>query len=60
MSARSSSNEGIVVIKLEPDDLHDSMVDVSEQIENNSDTSELLQNVDKCCENESDSYYYKK
>ena len=35
------------------------MVDVSEKIENNSDSSELSHNVDKFGENLSGSYYYK-
>ena len=33
-------------IKLEPDDMHDSTVDVSKQIGNNSDRTELTQHVD--------------
>ena len=34
-------------IKLEPDDMHDSMVDVAEEIENNSGGSESTQHVDR-------------
>ena len=34
-------------IKLEPEDMHDSIVDVSEQIENNYDRSEITQNVER-------------
>ena len=58
-SAKSLSNEDISEFKLEPDDFYDSMVAVSEQIENNSVSSELSQNVEIFGENVSGSYYYK-
>ena len=45
-SNKSSSNKDGAEIKLEPEDVHYSMVDVPEQIENKSDSSELSQNVD--------------
>ena len=47
ISTKSPSNEDILEIKLEPDDFCNSIVNVSEQIENNSDCTELAQNVDK-------------
>ena len=52
-------NGGLLDIKVESDDFHDSMVDVSKQIENNSDNSELSQNLDKFDENIASRYYYK-
>ena len=58
ISTNLSVNEKFGKIKLEPDNFHDSMVDLSETIENNSDSSEVVQNVDKLCENVSGSYYY--
>merc|ERR1719466_619592 len=43
---KPSFNEDGTEIKLEPDNLNDSMVDASKQIENKSDNSELSQNVE--------------
>ena len=51
---RSQSNEDIFEIKSEPKEVHDCM---SEQIENNSESSELSQKVDEFSENKSGSYY---
>ena len=45
---------------LDSDDFHGSMVDVSDQIKNNSDSFELLQNVEQFGENVSGTYYCKK
>ena len=59
ISTKSSSVEDFPDIKLEPDDLNDSMVDVSKQIENNSENTELLRNVDIFGQHESGIYYYK-
>ena len=56
---KPSSNEDSTEIKLEPDDLNDSMVDASEQIENKSDSSELSQNVEIFDEHLSGNFYYK-
>ena len=47
ISTNLSSNEDIVEIKFEPDEFHDSINDIPEQIENKSDSSELSQNVEK-------------
>ena len=51
ISTKLPSDQDLTVIKLEPDDVHESMVDISEQIENKSDDSELSQNVDNFGEN---------
>ena len=51
ITTKSSNNEDGAEIKLEPDEFHDSMVDVSEQIENKSGSSELSPNVVKFDEN---------
>ena len=59
ISTKSSSVEDFPEIKLEPDDINDSMVDVSEGIENNSENSELLRNVGVVGLNVSGTYYYK-
>ena len=57
ISSKSSSNEDGTEFKLEPDDFHDCIVGAADQIENNSDSSELSQNVDKFGENVAGSYY---
>ena len=59
VSTKQSSIGDGAEIKLESDDFHDSMVDVSEQIENKSDSSVLSQNVEKFSENVSGSLNYK-
>ena len=51
ISTKLPSDQDLTGIKLEPDDVHESMVDISEQIENKSDDSELSQNVDNFGEN---------
>ena len=60
ISTKSSSAKDIDEIKVEPDDFHDSMVDVSEQVENSYYCSELSQNVHKFGEKVSGSYNYRK
>ena len=59
---KSTSNEDVPEIKLEPDGFHDSMVDVSEGIDNNSDSFELISTF-KAIEgqkyNVSGKFYYK-
>ena len=60
INTNSSSNEDGADIKLEPDDIHDSIVDVSEQIENNSVNSQLSQNVNTFGKNLSGNYCSKK
>ena len=57
ITTKSTVNEHQDEIKLEPDYFYGSMVDVSEQIEDKSDSSELSQNVDKLSENISGRYY---
>ena len=47
VSTKSPSDEDITDVKFEPDNFIDSMIDVSEQIENRSDSSILSQNVEK-------------
>ena len=59
-STKFTSNEDVSEIKLEPDDFNGSMVDVSEQIENNFNCSELSENVHKFGENILGNSYYKK
>ena len=59
ISTKSSYIENISEIKLEPGDVHDLMVDVSEQIDNKSDSSELSKNVDNISENVLGSYQFK-
>ena len=60
LSARAiltqTPNEDVFEIKLEQNDIHDSMVDLAEQVENNSDGTELSQNVYRFGENVSGSY----
>ena len=46
-STRPLSKDYYVPIKVEPDDFHDSVLNVSEQIESTSNTSELSQTNDK-------------
>ena len=58
INTKSPSVEYLAEIKLETDDFQGSMVDVSEQIENRSDSSELSQHVDKFGENLSGTYCY--
>ena len=58
-STKSSTNEDRTGIIIDPNDFHDSMVDVSEEIGNKSDNSKLS-NVDKFSEHLSGRYYYKK
>ena len=60
ITTKSSVNEYQGEIKLEPDDFYGSMVDVSEQNEDESDSSDLSQNINKIGENVSGRYYYKK
>ena len=59
INTKSSYVESIPNIKLEPDNFHDSMVDVSEQTENTCNSSESSQNVHKFPENVLGNYYYK-
>ena len=51
-----SPPKNVFEIKLEQNDIHDSMVDLSEQIENNYDCTELSQNVHRFGEKVSGSY----
>ena len=55
-SNKSSTSENLDQVKLEPDEFHDSMVDISEQIENKSENYESSQNLGKFGENASGSY----
>ena len=45
-------------IKLEPDDFQESIVNISEQTEATSDSSELSQNIDKYCRNKTGKFCY--
>ena len=56
ITTKSSVNEHQGEIKLEPDDFHGSMVDVSEEVEDKSDSSDISQNVNKISENVSGRY----
>ena len=65
VSIKSSVNGDPSEINIQSDDFYDSydmmdMVNVPEKLENNSDYSELSQNVDNFCENVLGSYYFKK
>ena len=60
VNTKSPSAEYLAEIKLEPDNFQSSTVDVSEQIENKSYSSDYSQNIDKIGENLSGIYYYKK
>ena len=45
-------------IKLEPDDFHDSIVNISEQTEATSDISELSQNIEKSRKSKTGKFCY--
>ena len=45
-------------IKLEPDDFQESIVNISEQTEATSDSSELSQNIDKSCKSKTGKFCY--
>ena len=65
VSIKSSVNGDPSEINIQSDDFYDSydmmdMVNVPEKLENNSDHSELSQNVDNFCENVLGSYYFEK
>ena len=57
VSTNSRYNEDPTEIHVSSENIHDSMVDVSEQIANRSYSSELSQSVEKYGENLSGSYY---
>ena len=44
-------NKDLMEVKLEPHDLHDTIVNISAQTEATSDSFELSQNIDKSCKN---------
>ena len=56
ISTRLPSNEDVFEIKLEQNDIHDSMVDLAEQVENNFDCTKLSQNIYRFGEKVSGSY----
>ena len=58
ISVKSSVNEDGAEIKLEPEEVHYSVEDVSEQIENKSKSFVLSQNIDNLCVNVSGGFYY--
>ena len=60
ISTKLSTIGDLLEAKLEPDEFHNSMVDVSKQIKNKSDSFELSQNVNNFDENVLGCCYYKK
>ena len=44
------SSDAITKIKVEPDEIHESSINISEQIDTTSESSKLSQNIDKACE----------
>ena len=58
ISVNSSVNEDGTEFKLEPEEVHHSVEDVSEQIENKSKSFVLSQNIDNLCVNVSGGFYY--
>ena len=52
----TSVNNELNEIKLEPDDFQDSILNISEQTEATSDTSELSKNIDSSCKSKTGKY----
>ena len=59
INSKSSYNDDVADTNYGPDDFHDSIVDVSEQTENNFGRPQLSQYVGTFDENVSGSYFYK-